>query len=105
MSVIDKELRINSRTTGFASPAESYVDKRLDLNDLIIENVHTTFYFRYMGPDCLGVKKGSVLVLDKSITPKNGDLVVLTDKTCFKIREYDGQANVWGKVSWVLNKI
>ena len=104
MYTIDKELHIKSRTTGFASPAESYVDKRLDLNQLIIENVHTTFYFRYMGPDSLGVKKGNVLVIDKSIDPVEGDLVVLTDKTCFKIRKYEGQTNLWGRVSWILNK-
>jgi DNA polymerase V len=104
MSTIEKELHIKSRTTGFASPAESYVDKRLDLNELIIDNVHTTFYFRYMGPDSLGVKKGNVLVIDKSIDPVEGDLVVLTDKTCFKIRKYEGQTNLWGRVSWILNK-
>lgn len=98
-------LQIGSRTTGFASPAESYVDKRLDLNDLIIENIHTTFYFRYMGPDVLGVKKGNVLVIDRSQTPQDGDLVVLTDRTHFKIREYEGQENLWGRVSWILNKI
>lgn len=100
-----KELNIKSRTTGFASPAESYVDKRLDLNDLIIENTYTTFYFRYMGPTTLGVKTGSILVIDRSVEPKDGDLVVLTDKTHFKIREYDGQPNLWGRVSWILNKL
>ena len=105
MSTISKELNIKSRTTGFASPAESYVDKRLDLNDLIIQNVHTTFYFRYMGPNTLGVKTGNILVLDRSIEPTEGDLVVLTDKQCFKIRKYEGQENVWGRVSWILNKI
>lgn len=104
MSTIEKELKISSRTTGFASPAESYVDKRLDLNELIIDNVHTTFYFRYMGPDTLGVKRGNILVIDKSIDPVYGELVVLTDKTCFKIREFDGQPNLWGRVSWILNK-
>lgn len=105
MSTTDKELLIKSRTTGFASPAESYVDKRLDLNDLIINNIHTTFYFRYMGPDSLGVKKGNILVIDKSIDPVEGDLVVLTDKTHFKIREYKGQENLWGRVSWIFNKL
>jgi len=99
------ELDIKTRTTGFASPAESYVDKRLDLNDLIVNNIHTTFYFRYTGPDCLGVKKNNILVIDKSIPLKEGDLVVLTDKLTFKIREYEGQDNVWGKVTWVLNKV
>jgi DNA polymerase V len=105
MSTIEKELQIKSRTTGFASPAESYVDKRLDLNELIVGNVHTTFYFRYMGPDALGIKKGSILVIDKSVDPNDGDLVILTDKTCFKIRRYEGQTSIWGRVSWVLNKL
>lgn len=105
MSSVQKDLLINSRTTGFASPAEAYVEKRLDLNELIVENVHTTFYFRYMGPDTLGVKRGNILVIDKSIDPVDGDLVVLSDKSFFKIREYDGQENLWGKVSWILNKV
>ncbi len=56
MSSATKELNIKSRTSGFASPAESYVDKRLDLNDLIVKDVHTTFYFQYKGPSTLGVK-------------------------------------------------
>lgn len=99
-----KELHIKTKTTGFASPAESYVDKRLDLNELIIQNVYSTFYFRYSGPEVFGVQQGDVLVIDKSIQPENGDLVVLTDKTFFKLREYKGQDNLWGKVTWVLNK-
>ena len=99
-----KELRIKTRTSGFASPAESYVDKRLDLNDLIIENVYTTFYFRYSGPSVFNVNQGDVLVIDKSLVPERGDLVVLTETNHFKLREYEGQTNVWGKVSWVLNK-
>ena len=105
MNTTAKELNIKSRTTGFASPAESYVDKRLDLNDLIIQNTYTTFYFRYMGPSTLGVKTGNILVIDRSIDPTEGDLVVLTEKNHFKIREYEGQENVWGRVSWILNKL
>ena len=105
MGSVLNELNIKSRTTGFASPAESYVDKRLDLNELIVKDPFTTFYFKYMGPDVLGVKKGNVLVIDRSETPQDGDLVVLTDKTHFKIREYKGQENLWGRVSWILNKL
>jgi SOS-response transcriptional repressor LexA len=99
-----KNLTIKTRTSGFASPAESYVEKRLDLNDLIIENVYTTFYFRYSGPSVFNVNQGDVLVIDKSLVLEKGDLVILTEKDHFKLREYDGQINVWGKVSWVLNK-
>lgn len=102
--MITKELNIKTQTSGFASPAESYVDKRLDVNDLVIENVYSTFFFRYMGPTTLGVEHGSVLIIDKSIQPQIGDLVVLTDKTFFKIREYKEQGNLWGKVTWILTK-
>ena len=105
VNTIEKTLHINSTTTGFASPAESYVDKRLDLNELIINNVHTTFYFKYRGPNTLGVKTNDILVIDREIEPELDDLVVITDKTCFKIRKYEGQSDVWGRVSWILQKL
>lgn len=104
MNYAQDELIIKTQTTGFASPAESYVDKRLDLNELIVDNIHSTFYFRYKGPKTLGVETNDVLVIDRSIEPEIGDLVVLTDKLCFKIRPYENQSNLWGRVSWVLKK-
>jgi len=97
-------LEINSRTTGFASPAESYVDKRLDLNDLIIKDIYSTFYFRYKGENVFDVKDGDVLVVDKSDTPKKDDIVIVVNEKSFKLEKYLSQHNVWGKVTWVLNK-
>ena len=105
MSSFTKELNIKSRTSGFASPAESYVDKRLDLNDLIVKDIHTTFYFQYKGPNTLGVKTGNILVIDRSEQPFEGDLVIIAEKECFKIRIYENQVNLWGKVVWILNKV
>lgn len=105
MNTLAQELEIKSRTTGFASPAESYVDKRLDLNELIVQDVHTTFYFQYKGPNTLGVRTGNVLVIDRSIEPGEGDLVIISEKECFKIRKYEGQPNLWGRVNWILNKL
>ncbi len=104
MNFADSALKIKAQTTGFASPAESYVDKRLDLNELIVGNTYSTFYFRYKGPKTLGVETNDVLVIDRSVEPSEGDLVVLTDKQCFKIRPYEHQPNLWGKVSWILKK-
>jgi DNA polymerase V len=104
MNFEESTLKIKTSTTGFASPAESYVDKRLDLNDLIVQDIHSTFYFRYKGPKTLGVDTDDVLVIDRATEPKEGDLVVLTDKLCFKIRPYENQKNLWGRVSWILKK-
>lgn len=103
--MIAKELNIRTTTSGFASPAESYVDRRLDLNDLIMKNVYSTFFFRYQGPNVFGVEQDNILVIDKAEVPHNGDLVVLIDKTYFKLREYQGQDNVWGKVIWTIKKM
>ena len=86
-------IEVKTKTTGFGSPAESYVDKRLDLNELIVNDIKTTFYMRYMGQSTLGVKKGSVLVIDRSEQPKIGDLVVISDTSCLKIREYNISAD------------
>lgn len=104
MNFDETTLKIKSQTTGFASPAETYVDKRLDLNELIVQDVYSTFYFRYKGPKTLGVETGDVLVIDRAVQPNEGDLVVLTDKLCFKIRPYENQTNLWGRVSWILKK-
>jgi DNA polymerase V len=104
MNFEESTLKIKTSTTGFASPAESYVDKRLDLNDLIVQDIHSTFYFRYKGPKTLGVDTDDVLVIDRATEPKEGDLVVLTDKLCFKIRPYENQKNLWGRVSCILKK-
>lgn len=105
MGSLVNNLLIKSQTTGFASPAESYVEKRLDLNELIVNDPFTTFFFRYTGPATLGVKTNNVLVIDRSFEPHEGDLVVIAEKECFKIRKYEGQSNVWGKVSWILHKV
>jgi len=40
-------IEVKTKTTGFGSPAETYVDKRLDLNDLIPLDIMTTYYFKY----------------------------------------------------------
>ena len=98
-------IEINTKTTGFASPAETYVDKRLDLNDLIVKDHYTTFYFKYSGPTVFGINQGDTIVIDRTEDPKDGDLVILTEKTHFKLREYKGQKNLWGKVTWVLKKM
>jgi len=100
--MVTDTLTIKSQTTGFSSPAESYVDKRLDLNDLIVKDVYTTFYFRYSGPNVFDINQNDVLVVDRSQYPQDGDLVILTDKNHFKVREYKGQDNLWGKITWIL---
>jgi DNA polymerase V len=95
-------IEIKTKTTGFGSPAESYVDKRLDLNDLIPLDIMTTYYFKYAGLAKLGVNSGDILVVDKSINPEEGDLVLIkSDQINLDI--YNKQEQIWGTITWILS--
>ena len=97
-------ININTKTTGFGSPAESYVDKRIDLNDIIPLDIMTTYYFKYAGDDKFGIKPNDILVVDKAIEPKPDDLVLLkSDKIV--VDKYKNQSNVWGTITWILSQI
>lgn len=97
------DLKINTKTTGFRSPAEAYVSKRLDLNDLIVNDPYTTFYFKYGGDTRWGIDTGDVLVVDRSIIPSEGDLVLMSgDKIELEI--YKNGIDIWGVITWTLSQ-
>lgn len=97
------DLQINTKTTGFGSPAETYVDKRLDLNDLIANDLITTFYFKYAGEQKYNINPGDILVVDKSIDPNLGDLVLIkSDKIL--LETYNNQKDLWGTITWTLSQ-
>ena len=75
----------------------------LDLNDLITYDPITTYYFRYAGNEKLGVKNNDILIVDKSISPETGDLVLIK-KDKILLQEFNNQENIWGTIIWVLSQ-
>jgi DNA polymerase V len=63
---------------GFPSPAQDYVEKTLDLNELCIQHPAATFFVRVQGDSMIdaGILCGDVLVVDRSLTAKHDDIVV-----------------------------
>lgn len=63
---------------GFPSPAEDYLDDSIDLNQWLIRNAAATFYYRADGWSMLlaGICDGDLLVVDRSVSPQDGDLVL-----------------------------
>jgi len=63
---------------GFPSPAQDYIDLSLDLNKTLIENPSSTFFGRVRGTSMVdaGIEDGDLLVIDKSLEPRDGDTVV-----------------------------
>jgi DNA polymerase V len=65
-------------SAGFPSPAADYEDKRLDINEYLIRNPVSTFFFPVQGDSMQGAEifDGDVLVVDRSIKAQHGHIVV-----------------------------
>jgi DNA polymerase V len=63
---------------GFPSPAENYSEKSLDINDYLVRNKASTYFFRVTGDSMIGTRihDGDMLVVDRSIKPKHGHIVL-----------------------------
>lgn len=61
----------------FQSPAQNYTETRLNLGDLVSLSAYSTYLMR---SDCdipdAGIVKGSVLAIDRALTPAHGQLIV-----------------------------
>ena len=65
-------------TAGFPSPAEDYIDQRLDLNELLIKNPAATFFVRVAGDSMTGagINHDDILIVDRSLEPVSGKIVI-----------------------------
>lgn len=65
---------------GFPSPAEDFEDDAIDLNQLLVRNPPATFLYRAEGWSMLhaGICDGDILIVDRSVSPKDGDVVIAT---------------------------
>ncbi len=63
---------------GFPSPADDYVEARLDLNQHLVEHPAATFFVRVQGESMLGagIQDGDLLVVDRAIDPADGKVVI-----------------------------
>ena len=63
---------------GFPSPAEDYLSDSLDFNRDLIKHPEATFYAWVDGDSMtgLGIHPGDIAVIDKSLEPSHGDIVV-----------------------------
>ena len=63
---------------GFPSPADDYVEKNLDLNELLVQKPAATFFVRAQGESMLGagIHPNDILVVDRSLEPVSGKVVI-----------------------------
>ena len=115
---------------GFPSPADDYMEGKLDLNEHLVKHPSATFFVRAAGCSMIkaGIHPGDILVVDRSIEAKHGKIVIavvdgqLTVKRLHKsvqetylmpeneefepIRfEEDSEVVIWGVVTNVLHEV
>ena len=65
-------------SAGFPSPADNYIEAEINLNEELIKNPISTFLLRVQGDSMrnAGVLNGDLLIVDRSLNPQPGHVVV-----------------------------
>ena len=73
---------------GFPSPAEDYLDKKLDLNEHLIKHPASTFFLKVKGDSMVGagINSGDILIVDRSLEPKDKRIVVAVVNGDFTVK-------------------
>ena len=79
-----------SVVAGFPSPAEQYLEPPLDLNELLVKRPAATFFVRVEGDSMIGagIRDKDLLVVDRSLTPANGDIIIASVNGEFTVKTY-----------------
>lgn len=69
---------LGSVPAGFPSPADDYMDRKLDLNDYLIRHPAATFYCRVSGSSMqdAGIFDRDMLIVDRAVEPEYLSIVV-----------------------------
>lgn len=116
-----------ANATGFGAAADDYMERGIDLNEQLIRNKPATFFMRVTGNSMINahIHDGDVVIVDKSIKPQNGKIVIAIvdgemlirrlEKTLNRMRlvpetpnlsaievgEFS-EVNIWGVVTYVI---
>lgn len=76
---------------GFPSPADDYLRDSLDFNRDLIKNPEATFYGRVSGDSMrdADINEGDIAVIDRSLQPTDGDVIVAYVNEEFTIKYLD----------------
>lgn len=126
---LKRPLFITPVSAGFPSPADDYLEGKIDLNQKLITNPTATFYVKVSGNSMIGadIFSGDVLVVDRSKRPGNNNIVIAVidrDFTVKRLKIIKGKkylapenddyppielkpemdVEIWGVVTYVIHK-
>ena len=118
-----------ANANGFGAAADDYMERGIDLNEQLILNKPATFFFRMNGDAMIedGIFSGDILIVDRSIKPLSGKLIVAIldgellvrrlqknlnsvelvaankKMGSIQLTAFDDRSNVWGVVTCVIH--
>ena len=117
-------------SAGFPSPADDFKEVRISLDKELVKNQESTFYARVSGDSMIGagLDDGDLLVIDRSLNPENGRIVVCLIDGEFTVKRIkkdknkiylmpenkkyksielkeDNELIIWGIVQYVIKKV
>ena len=84
-----------ANATGFGAAADDYAERGIDLNEQLIRNKPATFFMKVMGSSMInaGIFDGDIVIVDKSLKPQNGKIVIAVMDGEMLIRRYEKTFN------------
>ncbi|MEO6547038.1 MAG: translesion error-prone DNA polymerase V autoproteolytic subunit [Ferruginibacter sp.] len=84
-----------ANATGFGAAADDYMERGIDLNEQLIRNKPATFFMRVSGNSMInaGIFDGDIVIVDKSVKPKSGKIVIAVIDGEMLIRRLDTSFN------------
>ncbi len=76
--------------SGFPSPAQDYEGRTLDLNERLVKRPSASFFMTVTGDSMvsLGIQDGDLLLIDRSIEPRPGHILVALVEGEITVKRY-----------------
>jgi DNA polymerase V len=77
-----------SVSAGFPSPADDYLEKTLNLQELLVQHPLATFFVRVKGQSMLGagIHDGDILIVDRTLQPRHGKIAIVVIDAEFTVK-------------------
>ena len=79
-NLVKNKVKLISASAGFPSPAENYVEEKLNLNSYLIKNKESSFFVRVSGDSMInvGIFDNDILIVDRSLDHKRQSIVIVS---------------------------
>lgn len=96
-TALRRPLFLSGVSAGFPSPADDYLDRKLDLNEYLVSNPAATFFVRVAGDSMIGagINDDDILVVDRALEPSSGSIVIAVVNGELMVKRLVRTRNAW----------